>query len=133
MIIDKLLTFSSGQALTATAASDSYVDQLAAGSPAANDEMYLVVRCGTLLDSSGEAAVLKVALETDSDSGFATALVEVMSVTIAEANIAANSILWAAKLPRGLKRYIRVKYTVTGENFTSGTIDAFVAAQPHQS
>lgn len=125
MYIDKLLTFSDGQALTATANASNDVDQLAKGSAMDGNQPWIVARCGTLLDSAGEAAVLKIALTHDSAVGFGT-VADALAVTIAEASIVANSVIWAAPLPPRLKRYLRVTYTVTGENFTSGTIDCFI-------
>jgi hypothetical protein len=127
MIIDKLLEFSSAQALTATAASTSDLDLKAAGDAMDGSELYLVVRCGTLLDSSGEGATLKIALQCDSDSAFGS-VKELAALTLAEAAIAADSILWMIKIPVGCERYVRLYYTVSGENFTGGTIDAFLTA-----
>ncbi len=125
MITDKLLEFSLAQALTATAASTNSVDLLAAGDALDGSEQYVVVRCGTLLDSSGQGATLKIALQCDGDSGFGS-VKELAALTLAEAAISANTILWAIKIPKGCERYVRVYYTVSGENFTSGTIDAMV-------
>lgn len=126
MITDKNLELSLAQALTATAASTNHIDQLAKGDAMDGSEVYLVVRCGTLLNSAGNGATLKIGIESDSDSGFATNKIEHAAKTIAEASIAANSVLWKTKLPLGLQRYVRLYYTVTGENFTSGTIDAMI-------
>jgi len=131
MIKDKLLEFSDGQVLTATAASSSVVDQGADGDAIYGGlEMYLVVRCGTLLDSAGEAATLVIRLQdaADGDEAFASARDVYVSGTITEASIAANTELVKVRLPLGLRRYLRVHYTVGTENFTTGTIDAFLVA-----
>jgi hypothetical protein len=128
MIIDKLLEFSTAQTLTASAASEDYVDTLAAGSAYGN-ELWLVVRVGTALASAGGAAKLTIGLQSDSASDFTTSstlITHVSSGEIAEASCTANTIIWKTKIPTGLQRYLRLYYTVGTENFTSGTIDAFL-------
>ena len=126
MIIDKLLEFSTAQDLRGTAASEDYVDTLAAGSAYGN-ELWLVVRVGTALESTGKNATLTISLQSDSNSNFSTALkTHVSSGAIAEASCTANTIIWKTKIPTGLQRYLRLYYTVGTENFTSGTIDAFI-------
>ena len=126
MIIDKLLEFSTAQDLRGTAASEDYVDTLAAGSAYGN-ELWLVVRVGTALDSGGNNATLTISLQSDSDSDFSTTLkTHVSSGAIAEASCTANTIIWKTRVPPGLQRYLRLYYTVGTSNFASGTIDAFL-------
>jgi hypothetical protein len=126
MIIDKLLEFSTAQALTESAASEDHVDTLAAGSAYGN-ELWLVVRVGTALNSTGDNATLTISLQSDSASDFSTTLkTHVSSGAIAEASCTGNTIIWKTKIPTGLQRYLRLYYTVGTENFTSGTIDAFL-------
>lgn len=146
MLIDKLNTFSWETALTATAISD-VIDLLVAsgalnagstGGPSANtirdigagEPLYLHVLVTTTLDSAGEAATLDVTLESDSTANLATsATVHITIPQIAEANLAAGT--WIAKgipLPSGAyERYLGVRYTVGGENFTSGNVSAWVS------
>lgn len=128
MIKDYELEFSDGQVLTASAVSTNIIDQGAAGDAIAGGEMFLVIRCGTLLDSAGEAATLTVKLQDDSDVAFGTVRDVYVSAAIAEAAIAANTELLKIRLPLGLKRYLRVSYVVGTENFTTGTIDAFLVS-----
>lgn len=129
MYIDKLGEFDLAHALTATANSQSDVDQLAKGSAMDGSQPWLVVRMGTLLDSAAEGSVLKIALTHDSDPAFGTTT-DAMSITLTETTqlTAANKIIWMAQLPPKLKRYLRLVYTITVENFTSGTVDAFIVA-----
>lgn len=122
MLRESDATFSAAQALTATAASTNYVDRQALGDGTDGD--FIVVHCPTILDSAGDAAVLNIAIESDSDSGFATALVQNLEITLAESVLTAG-IIAKLPIPLGLKRYVRLKYTVTTEDFTSGTISAF--------
>lgn len=128
MIIDKCLEFSTAQVLTATAASEDVVDSLAAGSAYGN-ELWLVVRVGTALDSTEEDATLTIGFQSDSASDFSTdstLITHVSSEAILEAACTANTIIWKTKVPTGLQRYIRLYYTVGNHNFTTGTIDAFL-------
>lgn len=126
MIIDKLLEFSHDQALLATAASDSSVDQGAAGSAMDGSQLWLVIRVGTALDSTEEDSTLDIDLQHDSATAFGSAVSAMAIKAIPEASLTANTVVWAAKLPKGLKRYLRVYFTVNTHNFTSGTIDAFL-------
>jgi len=128
MIIDKLLEFSTAQALTATAASEDTVDTLAAGSAYGN-ELWLVVRVGTALNSTEDDATLTISLQSDSASDFSTESTlktHVSSGAIAEASCTGNTIVWKTRVPPGLQRYLRLYYTVGTHNFISGTIDAFL-------
>jgi len=128
MIIDKLLEFSTAQDLTETAPSEDTVDTLAAGSAYGN-ELWLVVRVGTALDSGGGNATLTISLQSDSASDFSTdstLKTHVSSGAIAEASCTGNTIVWKTRVPPGLQRYLRLNYTVGTSNFTSGTIDAFL-------
>ena len=128
MIIDKLLEFSTNQALLATAASEDTVDTLAAGSAYGN-ELWLVVRVGTALSSSGEDTTLTIDLQSDSAFDFSTGSTlktHVSSGAIAEASCTGNTIVWKTRVPPGLQRYLRLSYTVGTNNFTTGTIDAFL-------
>jgi hypothetical protein len=116
--------FSNAQALTATAASTNYIDLLAAGD--LKEGNHVVVSSPTILDSAGDAATLTIAWQTDTDSGFATALETlIQTAAIAEADLTAG-VIAKFNIPKGLKRYNRLYYTVGTENFTSGTITAKV-------
>lgn len=127
MIRDHDLIFSEGQLLTASAPSTDVVDLSKAGDAVGGQELYLVVRVGTVLDSTEEDAVLQISIESDSAVGFATAkVVLAKSDLIAEAACTADTIIWKIKLPPGLKQFVRVYYAVTVHNFTTGTIDAFL-------
>ena len=133
MIIDNLLNFSDAQALTATADATNVADlgpvtdnttrDIGTGEP-----IYFVVTVGTELDSAADGATLAVGLKSDSTTNLDTSETVHISVTgIAEASCVAGAVLVAQVLPPGnYERYLGVEYTVTGENFTSGTINAFL-------
>ena len=127
MIKDAHLIFDDVVALTASRASTNAIDMTKKGDAVAGAELYLVVRVGTVLDSTEEDAVLQISIESDSDVGFATAkVVLAKSDLIAEAACTANTIIWKIKLPPGLKQFVRLYYAVTVHNFTSGTVEAFL-------
>ena len=137
-MIDSLLMLSDDQALLATADSESVIDfgagldvwavarahpEFADGKP-----MYLNVTVGTVLDSAGEAATLTISLMTGAAASCTTTVFS--TAALAEAVCAAGAILLAMPLPLGLLRYIKLTYTVGTEDFTSGTINAWIGSEP---
>jgi hypothetical protein len=120
--VDNIL--SDAQALTATAASTNYIDLNAVGA-GFNDLMFYIFS-PVILDSAGDAATLTISAQSDTDSGFATALKNhLLTDAIAESTLTAGKIA-EIPLPRDLQRYVRLYYTVGTENFTSGSISANV-------
>lgn len=116
--------FSNAQVLTATAASTNYIDLQAAGD--LKEGNHVVVSSPVILDSAGDAATLTITWETDTDSGFATALETLISTgPIAEADLVAG-VIAKFNIPKGLKQFNRLYYAVGTENFTTGTITAKV-------
>jgi hypothetical protein len=114
--------FSDAQVLTASAASTNYIDLQAVGD--LREGMHVQVKSPVILDSAGDAATLTIAWETDTDSGFATALETlIQTAAIAEADLTAG-IIAQFNVPKGLKRYNRLYYTVGTEDFTTGSITA---------
>jgi len=126
MIIDKDLQLSAAQAITADAASTNYIDQGAAGDAIRSG--FLVVHCDTTFASADDTATLVIKLQSDSDSGFATALVthyasDALAVGSAELT---DGGMMKIPLPTGLKRYIRAYYDNGTQEFTAGKLDAFI-------
>lgn len=133
MIKDKDLEMSLAQAITTDAASTDYIDQGAAGDAIRSG--FLVVRCDTTFDSANDTATLLVKLQSDSDAGFATALVTHYtsdSLTVGSAALTAGGML-KIPLPVGLKRYIRVYYDNGTEAFNAGKLDAFIVKDVDQA
>lgn len=123
MFIDKQLEVSNDQALTASAASESYINQGAAGD--ARNPLRLVVSVPTVLVSSGKAATLTIALQGHEDASFSTGTKTLwQSGAITEAECVAGAVLCDVPVPAGAEQYLRVYYTVGTENFTSGNINA---------
>lgn len=126
MIIDFANRFSTLQAATdATGASTNVIDMTKAGDAVAGAELYLVVRVGTAISSAANGATLKIALQTSSTEAF-SAVKELVSVSIVEAGLTANTIVFKVKVPPGVLEYLRLYYTESGEAITAGTIDAFL-------
>ena len=129
MIKDNDLVFSALQVATvATGASTNVIDMTKAGDAVAGAELYLVVRVGTKIASSGLGATLTIGLESDSVEDFSTSSTkkEHLKVAFLEAALTANTIVFKCKLPPGLQQYVRLYYTESGEALTAGTIDAFL-------
>lgn len=124
MILDNDMKFSVAQAITADAVSTNVLDRGVAG--ALGDDLWLVCRVHTAFDSAAEGASLRIGIETsDTEGSGYVRLLE--SPDILEADLdAANVEVFKVKLPRGLLRYIRLNYDVSGESFTAGKMDAFL-------
>ena len=125
MIIDKSLELSSAQAVTASAASTNYIDLGAAGNVIGN-EPYLVIQTREAATASGSATVNFV-IQTAADSAFTSPVVLFDSGAVGKAALTLNSCPVKVKMPLGLKRYVRVYYTVATGPLTAGKFDAFIA------
>jgi protein-disulfide isomerase len=125
MILDNNLVMSDAQALTAAAASTKSIDFTTALRHAGDGEpVELVVQVASALLASGGAANLTVALQDSADnSSFADV---VKTAAIAKASLVAGFELLRITLPKGLRRYIQVYYTPDTNDFTSGTVNAYL-------
>jgi hypothetical protein len=121
MMTDKLTMFSDDQAITVTAASTSYVDQLAAGN-AIEPGIWLDVRVKTAFTAGG-SATMTIALQTDDNTSFSSAKTLWEEETVAVASLVAGK-KWRVKVPVGAERYLRMYYTVATGPMTAGAIDA---------
>lgn len=128
-----------GQAITATAVSTNVMDtRQPNGTPALVNlglvssgvgAVYLNVVVGTaftLLTS------LTITLESSSTSDLATSPTVHFSGTVALAGLTANTKVLCIPLPVGdYKRYVGVRYTVTGTNPGAGTVTAYLSMDPN--
>lgn len=125
MIKDAELEFSVAQAITASAASTNVIDQGAACNP--GKPMKIVALVDTTFDSAGEAATLQIGVQSSVDEAFTSPINHGFSPVIAEASLIADKRVALLDMPaHGLKRYVRLYYTVGTENFTAGKLDAFL-------
>lgn len=131
-IIDsKLFLSNTPQALTASAASEDVIDLgeaqtlgIGGGTP-----VRLVVEVGTELDSAADGATLTIAVVDDTALPIdGSSNVIVQSEAIPEASLVAGyrKELVIPEEPHG--RYLGVYYTVGEEDFTSGTVYAWIEA-----
>lgn len=132
MIFDKESMFSDQQAITGSAVSESVIDLGAPGTPmhaagAITQDLGrgrdMAVRIQVTEDFNTLTS-LKIAVEVDDAEGFGSAE-EVASVSVALADLKAGYVTPIAYMPRGVdKRYVRLNYTVTGTDPTTGKVTA---------
>lgn len=126
MIKDNLLVFSEAQAVTASAASTSVVDTLAAGDAMKPSAIFECLIDTTCL-ASGGASNVTFELQTATDEAFTTPITLLKTAAIAKATLVAGYKPISAPIPTGAKRYLRAYYTVDTNNLTAGKIDAYIA------
>ena len=128
MIIDKDNLFSDGQAVTATAVSTNAIDLGEAGDAIGQELTIHVVVSGK--DDFATLTSLTVQVQT-SETGVTTPTDSytdvLLSAAIPVASLKAGKEVFTVRVPQGLKRYVRLKYTVTGSNATKGKITAFAS------
>ena len=122
MLFDQNLVFSDAQALRATGASTHVVDLTAAGDAAAG-RLVVIAHADTAFAGATQVVV---ALQTATKADFSDAAT-LTSVTLTGTQLAdTERNLFAMGIPVGMKRYLRVYYTVTG-TVTAGNITCFIA------
>ena len=123
MLLDKNTMFSDAQALRSTGASTNTLDLSAAGN-AVPGRLVLIGHADTAFAGATQVVV---ALQTSNAADFSAGVVTLASVTLTGTELAdTQKNLFAVGVPAGLKRYLRVYYTVTG-TVTAGAISCFVA------
>ncbi|WP_020591233.1 Bbp16 family capsid cement protein [Kiloniella laminariae] len=136
MIHSKQLTFSDQQAVTATAASTNILDLGTTGTVVgASAALTSDPGNGTAVPINVQVTQnfnnltnLKIAIEVDDNTGFSSAR-EILAQTIPLAELKAGKQTSFHILPKGLnERYMRLRYTVTGTNPSSGKISAAIVA-----
>lgn len=137
MLFDALGNFcgSSGQAITASAASTEYIDLGATGTPALNSTaLARDIGKGTpvniriqVTETFATLTSLKVAVQTDDNSSFSSAAVALETEAIPVASLVAGYVFNIQWFPRRTnERYVRLNFTVAGSNATAGKIFAGV-------
>lgn len=121
MILDADLVFSNKQAVTATAASTNKIDLGAAGD-AIGQELTIHVVVDTAFAT---LTSLTVSLETSADNSTWTTVLS--GPAIARASLTKGASIFCVRVPQGLSRYVRMKYTVGGSNATAGKVTAFAS------
>ena len=136
MILSAEQLFSDDQAVTATAVSTNVIDLGVPGTPYGavaplNQDVGKGAPVPVLIQVTEDFATLTsltITLEVDSTADLATAPVVVDTQTIAVADLLAGKQTFMQYLPNGLdKRYMGVRYTVTGSAATAGQITAGIS------
>lgn len=124
MYIDYQNMFSNGQAVTVTAASTNVLDLGAnhAYIQPLFEKGLVKILCQVVTTFTG-ATSMSVALQTDSAEGFGTVDTLYTTAAIAEASLVAGYQYRIGGFPLGIKRYVRLNYTVVGTH-GAGAIDA---------
>lgn len=131
MIMDTQTEFSVLQSIAAAAGdvvSTNIYDTGAAADVGIGEEDYLIVRIGTAVVGAG--ATVQFVLQTATDAAFTTPVEYPLTAAVGVANLTANSTQVKARLPIGLRRYLRVVYRIAGATTTAGTASAFVVNDP---
>lgn len=124
MLFDAKLLMSSGQAITATAASTDVIDRGDSKDVGKAGDVPIVVQ---VTEAFNNLTSLAIAIQTDSDSAFGTAKT-LATVTVPLADLKAGYQLPVITLPQGCKRYLRLNYTVAGTAPTTGKVTAGIVA-----
>ena len=120
MLLDAQCLFSENQAITASAASTNVVKF-------GKGEFTFVPLLIQVTQDFATLTSLTVKVQTATDAAFTTA-VDLASSTIAVAGLTTGTVIPINYIPRGNLGYIRIYYTVTGSNATTGKITAGVVA-----
>lgn len=125
MIIDRLLTFGTAQAVTAAAASTDSIDLGAIRDIGTGEPLYVVVVCTTAMTDTGSDSTLAVTLETDDNSSFSS--VASFALGTFPAVSAAGTVLIARLNPlQANERFAQLRYTPANGNLTTGSFSAFI-------
>lgn len=120
---DETLFYSKEQAVTATANSTNVLDL---GGGDLVHGLYLVLQVGTAFAGLTK---LVATLETADDAAFSAAETVMTLPDYSAESLTENKVLCKVCLPVGMKKYSRIKYTVTGTG-TAGTMSAFLMDNP---
>lgn len=138
MLFDALGNFcgSSGQAITSSAASTDYIDLGATGTPKPGHTTALSRDIGRgnkvpirvqVTEAFATCDSLKVAIQTDTSSGFGSAVTVLETEAIAVASLTVGYVFNLEYIPRNTdQRYLRLYFTVAGSNATAGKVFAGV-------
>jgi len=126
MILDSQEQLSDAQAVTSTgdAASTNVYDTGAAADVGAGEELFIYARTKAAFTTSASGTLQFVLQDSADNSTFAD--VQVLSGIKAVAALTANTDQVRARLPIGLRRYIRLAYRVATGAMTAGTVDAYI-------
>jgi len=121
MYLDKLLMFNeSDAAITATTASTNVID-LGAADLGKSEEMDIFVQ---VTEAFNNLTSLGIKAQTATDAAFSTPIDLPVQATPLLAALTLNSVQLQVSVPKGVLRFMRLYYTVTGTAPTTGKIRA---------
>lgn len=126
MILDAKLKFSDSQAVTVTADSTNVLDLQAAGDALGEENLYLAIQTKAADVAAVGAATVTFDLVTSVDEAFSSPITLYSSGAIGKAALTKNKSIIKLPLPIGVKRYLKVVYTVATGPLTAGAFDAFL-------
>jgi hypothetical protein len=129
MILDSQMQLSAAQAVTAVGdtASTNVYDTGAAADVGTGEEQYIYARTVAAF-TTGAGGTLQFVLQDSADnSSFAD--VQVLTPVRAVAALTANTDQVKARLPLGLRRYLRLAYRVATGVMTAGTVDSYIGGE----
>jgi hypothetical protein len=132
MLLDSTLCFDAGVAITATRVSTNVIDLGVKQDIAIGTQLPLMVIGDGLFASAGGTATLTVSAQTSPDNATWTDSVLTPALTITQLNLEFQQpyllpIMWPR--PRkglALPRYLRLNYTVGTQNFSAGSVQAYL-------
>lgn len=127
MILDTQETFSAAQSVAAAAGdivSTNVYDTGAAADSGAGEPFYIYAKLNAAVTSGG-AATLQVVLQDSADNA-TFADVQTLTPALALAALTANKELCRARIPVGIRRYLRLVYRIGTATTTAGTASAYI-------
>ena len=122
MIMDAMLLFSKEQEITADATSANAIDLGAAGDAVGQE---LTIRAVVTAAFTG-LTNMTIKIQTSADGGVYTDVL--LTPAIAVADLKKGAEILCVRVPKGLKRYVRLYYDVTGTPM-AGKITAFMSKE----
>jgi hypothetical protein len=119
-ILDRLNLFSNDQAITASTASTDVVDLGSVRDVGAGETSTVLV---LVTEAFNNLTDLTVAMQTSTTENFASP-VQLTAATLPLASLTVSTRFPITTVPRGVLRYVRLYYTVTGTAPTTGRITA---------
>lgn len=127
MILDTQETFAAAQSVVGAAGdivSTNVYDTGAAADSGAGEPFYIYAKLNAAVTSGG-AATLQVVLQDSADnSTFAD--VQTLTPALALASLTANKELCRARIPVGIRRYLRLVWRIGAATTTAGTASGYI-------
>ena len=132
MYVDAQNLFSDAQAVTSDVASTNLIDLKAVRDMGTGQDIYVVVLVDVAMSDGSSNSTTTVTIETDDADTFGSATT-VQTIGTFPALSAAGTVLVAKLQPSSSwERYIRLKYTHTNGDLSTGSFTAFLTTDIHK-